>query len=293
MKVPLRPISHQGEPSAGHMLGEHKLGTAVVWLWGIVSLYPLIWMTIQSVRPDIEFFTNTWGLPGLSGFTLKAYQTAFDVANMATYYRNSIIVSTSTVALVLVLSTMCGYALSRLEFPGRRSFGGLVFLIMAFPGAVLLLPLFLVTYRLGMLNSRLALILPYTVFTLPIAIYLLKSSFDSLPREIFEAARVDGAGEWRLFWNVAVPLVPGAIGTAGFLSFMPVWDEFIWALVTLRDEALFTLPVGLVTLADKRFQFGYNTSFAGMVVTALPVVIALVISQRSFIRAVTAGAVKG
>lgn len=267
--------------------------TLFIWVWGIASLYPILWITLQSLRPDLSFFTNPWSLPAPGEISLDPYATAFEVAKMGQYYGNSLLVTAVTVTFVLVASTTAGYAMSRMTFPGHRVFGGLLLLIMAIPGAVLLLPMFLVSNELNLLNTRIGLVLPYTTFTLPLAIYLMKNNFDALPSEVLEAASVDGCTERQRFWHVVLPLVPGAIATVGFLTFMPVWDEYIWALLTLQDPGLYTLPVGLVALDQNKFQYGFNVSFAAMVVTALPVVLALVVSQRGFINSVTAGAVKG
>lgn len=270
-----------------------RLGSGFIWVWAAISLYPLMWVVVQSVRSDVDFLTSPWSLPDPSEVSLEPYRTAFDAANMGVYYTNSVIVVTTVVALVISLSLLAGYALSRLRFRGKPVVAGLTLLVLAFPGSVLLLPMFLVTYQLGLLDTRLGLIIPYTTFTLPLGIYLMRLAFDSLPGDLFAAARLDGCSEWRVFWNVAVPLVPGSIATVGFLVFMPVWEEFLWAFLTIRDESLYTVPIGLVALDEGKFQYGYNVAFAGIVIAALPVVLALLVSQRRFLRAVTAGALKG
>jgi len=269
------------------------LGGAFIWVWAFLSLLPLLWVAVQSLRPDIEFLVDPWSLPSLDTLSVDSYLTAFVEGEMAAYFGNSAVVVATVVALVLVLSLGAGYALSRLSFPGRRVTSVLVLAVLTFPGAILLLPMFLVSYELGLLNSALGLIIPYTTFTLPLSILLMKSAFDALPEDVFAAARIDGCSEWRVFWNIAVPLVPGSISMVGFLVFMPVWEEFLWAFIALRDSERFTVPIGLVFLDDNKVLYGYNVGFAGMVLAAAPVIVALLVSQRGFLRAVTAGAVKG
>lgn len=269
------------------------LGPSFAWFWAALSLTPLLWITFQSIRPDVDFLTDPWSLPNPSTISFEPYATAFTEARMGMFFGNSAFVVAIVVALVLVLSLGCGYALSRLRYPGRKLTGALVIAVLTFPGSILLLPMFLVTYDLGLLDSHVGLIIPYTTFTLPLSILLMKSAFDALPAELFDAARIDGASEWRVFWSIAVPLVPGSVSTVGFLVFMPVWEEFLWASISLRDSDLFTMPLGLVFLDENKFIYGYNTSFAGMIIAAAPIIIALLVSQRGFLKAVTAGAVKG
>lgn len=269
------------------------LGGVFIWLWALLSLTPLLWVTVQSLRPDVEFLIRPWSLPDFATVSLDSYVTAFTGAQMGVYYRNSAVVVACVVALVLVTSLGAGYALSRLSFPGKRGISLLVLAVLTFPGAVLLLPMFLVTYQVGLLNSLLGLIIPYTTFTLPLSILLMKNGFDALPADLFAAARIDGCSEFRVFWSIAVPLVPGSISTVGFLVFMPVWEEFLWAFITLRDSELFTVPIGLVFLDANKVIYGYNVGFAGMVLAAAPVLIALLVSQRGFLNAVTSGAMKG
>lgn len=298
LKPPPRVVDRIGEiPRRSNRRGRRQrmkpAWALFLWIYALVSLYPLVWVLMQSLRPDLDFLTDPWSIPAFQDLTFEPYPSAWSIARMADYFANSAIVSAATVALVLILSIGSGYALSRLKFKGYQAVYVATMLMMAVPAAVIFLPLFIVANDLGILDSYLGLILPYTTFSLPLGVYLMKANFDSLPSELFEAARVDGCSEWQVFWKVILPLAPGGIATVGLLTFMGVWDEYIWALVSVRSQALFTLPLGLVTLDQNKFQYGYNVSFAGMVITAMPVILALLVSQRGFLKAVTAGAIKG
>lgn len=271
----------------------HLLGTILAWAWAVGAIAPLVWVAAQSVRPDPELLARPLALPDPATWSIEAYVRAFGEARMGSYFGNSAIVVACVVAAVLVLATAGGYALSRLEFPGRRACQLMIYVVMVFPGAVLLLPMFLVTWRLSLLDSLVGLIIPYTTFTLPLSVLLMKAAFDALPADLFAAARMDGCGEVRLLTEIALPLVPSALASVGFLVFMPVWEEFLWAFISVTDSANFTIPIGLVSLESNKQVLGYNVGFAGMVIAAAPVVIALVVSQRSFFGAITAGALKG
>lgn len=268
-------------------------GPIGIWLWAALAVVPLLWVIVQSLRPDVDFLTSPWSLPDLSTISVESYVTAFTAGQMGVFFGNSTIVVAAVVTLVLIMSIGAGYALSRTAFLGRRFFSLLVIATLAFPGSILLLPMFLVTNDLGLLDTRLALVIPYSTFTLPLAILLMKNAFDGLPSELFESARIDGCSEWKVFWRIALPLTPSAISTVGFLVFMPVWEEFLWAFIALRSSDNFTVPIGLVFLDENKVTYGYNVGFAGMVLTALPVVLALLVAQRGFLRAITAGALKG
>jgi raffinose/stachyose/melibiose transport system permease protein len=269
------------------------VGSIVVWVWAIISLFPLLWIAVQSLRPDIDFLTKPWSLPTLESLSIEPYIKAFTGARMGSYLMNSGIVVAAVVALAIVIATLGGYALSQLQFAGKRLVTGLIFTAMIIPASILLLPRWLVTYELGLLDTKIALIIPYTAFTVPLCIILMRGAFDGLPQELFAAARIDGASEWAVFWRVALPLVPGMIATVGFLVFMPVWEEYLWAFITLQSRENYTVPIGLQALSADRTQFGYNVSFASMVIAASPVIIALIVTQRRFFTAITAGAVKG
>lgn len=264
---------------------------AITWWYAIFSLYPMVWLVAQSLKSDQEFFTTPWSI--VPSFNVSGYVSALENASVGRYYLNSIFVTAVATTCVVLFSLMAGYAFSQLHFPGRGLLYKSLFVVLLVPAPVLLLPVFIIANMLGILNSHLGLIAVYIGGGMPISIYLMKTAFDASPKELIEASKVDGCGDWQTFWRVMAPLIRPVIATVAILEFMGSWNEYMWAFVSLRDANLYTLPVGIVDLASKVYIHGYNTTFAAMVMTALPVIIGFIVAQRSFVRALTSGAVKG
>ena len=273
------------------VLPRNLTALVVTYWYALVSLYPMLWLIAQSFKTDQEFFAAPWSFP--LSLDLEAYVSAFANALVGRYYVNSIIVTAATVLCVVVFSVMAGYAFSQLQFPGRKLLYTSLFVVLLVPAPVLLLPVFIISDRLGLLNTHLGLIVVFIGGAMPISVYLTKTAFDASPKELIEASKVDGCKDWQTFRHVMAPLIRPVIATVAILEFMAAWNAYMWPFVSLRDEELFTLPVGIVNLSAQKYVYGYNTTFAAMVLTALPVIVGFVIAQRSFIRALTSGAVKG
>ena len=252
----------------------------------------LIWLVIQSFRSDGEILATPWGLP--TSPTFNGYVTAFQTTPLAQYFLNSLLVTLSVVALSVACCAGAGYAFSRLRFPGSNAVFAVFLGVLVVPAPVLLLPVFLISRDLGILNSYVGLIGPYVAGTLPIGVYLMKTHFDALPDSFVEAASIDRASPWQIFRMVMLPLIGPAAATVAVLAFMAAWNEYIYALVSIHSAELYTLPIGIADLGAKKFIYGYAPVFGAMVLTALPVYIAFVFAQRSFIQSLTVGGgVKG
>lgn len=264
----------------------------MLWGYGAVSIYPLVWLVIQSFRQDGEILRSPWGLPASPN--LNGYLTAFRTTPLAQYFLNSLLVTLSVVVLSVVCCAGAGYAFSRLRFPGSNAVFATFLGVLVVPAPVLLLPVFLISRDLGILNSYVGLIGPYAAGTLPIGVYLMKTHFDAIPDSFVEAASIDRASPWQTFRMVMLPLIGPAAATVAVLAFMAAWNEYIYALVSMHSPELFTLPIGIADLGAKKFIYGYAPVFGAMVLTALPVYIAFVLAQRSFIQSLTiGGGVKG
>jgi ABC-type glycerol-3-phosphate transport system permease component len=264
----------------------------VLWGYGVLSVYPLAWLIIQSFRQDGEILRSPWGLPTNPSF--DGYVTAFRTTPLAQYFLNSLLVTLSVVVLSVACCAGAGYAFSRLRFPGSNAVFAVFLGVLVVPAPVLLLPVFLISRDLGILNSYVGLIGPYVAGTLPIGVYLMKTHFDALPDSFVEAAAIDRASPWQTFRMVMLPLIGPAAATVAVLAFMAGWNEYIYALVSIHSAELFTLPIGIADLGAKKFIYGYAPVFGAMVLTALPVYLAFVLAQRSFIQSLTVGGgVKG
>ena len=276
-------------PRAGRFFGE-SLRYGVVLIATAVVGYPTIWMLMQSLKTKFEMYANVWGLP--SQLFVENYVQAWRIARMGTYIFNSLIVSLGTVALVLVTASLAGYAFGKLRFAGSRVLFYMFVFTLIVPHQVTIIPLYAVVSGLGLSNSYLALILPYAAGGLPLSIFLLRAFFESVPREIEEAARIDGCSELAAFWRVVLPISGPGLATVTILQFLGAWNEFILALIFIRNQSLRTIPLGLQAFFfEYAVEWGYL--FAALSMATVPVIVVYVLMQRQFIRGLTAGAVKG
>jgi len=269
-----------------------RVATVLAWAYAALCTYPLLWLTLQSFRTDAEILGKPWGLPLRP--TFDAYAAAFETTPLPQYFLNSLLVTVAVMLLVVACCAGAGYALSKLRFPGS-DFVLLAFIgVLVLPAPILLLPVFLISSDLGIINTHIGLIGPYAAGGLPLGIFLMKTHFDAIPASYAEAAEIDRASSWQIFRMIMLPLIGPAAATVAVLAFMSSWNEYIYALVSIRSAELFTLPIGIADLSAKRFLSGYAPVFAAMVVTAVPVYIMFIAAQRSFIRSLTmGGAVKG
>lgn len=268
------------------------LAAILAWAYALMCVYPLIWLVIQSFRTDGEILGRPWGLPQSPSF--DAYVKAFSATPLGNYFVNSLFVTLAVMFLVVACCVGAGCALSKLRFPGSdlmlMAFVG----VLVLPAPILLLPVFLVSNDLGIINTHIGLIGPYAAGGLPLGIFLMKTHFDSIPASYGEAAEIDRASAWQIFRMVMLPLVGPAAATVAVLAFMSAWNEYIYALVSMSSAELFTLPIGIADLSAKRFVNGYAPVFAAMVVTALPVYATFNAAQGVFIRSLAiGGGVKG
>ena len=255
----------------------------------LMSIYPFVFVTITSLKTRRNYAADPVGLP--SEPTLEYLERALSAGSMPTYLLNSLIVVGAAVVLLLIIASMAGYALSILNFRGS----GLILLgiicLLAVPAAVVMIPLYRTVSQLGMLNSHVGLALTYTALQPPFSIYLMTSFFNGLPREIIEAARMDGAGQWRVFRAIALPIGAPALATMATLNFLWLYNELLFALLLMQDVDKRTVPVGLALLQ------GQNTTpvpllASGLLISLVPVLVVFFVAQRELARGLTVGAVK-
>ncbi len=257
----------------------------------VVLLAPLYWMVAASLTPpvDIADWPPHW-FPATP--TLSNYRDAFATQGFAGYLRNSLIVSTASTALTLLVGSPAAYALARLRLPGRQVLLIGILGLTMFPSLAVLLPLFSMLRALGWLNTYQALVFPYTAFNLPLTIWILTTFFQEIPRELEEAAEVDGAGVMTVLGRVVLPLAGPGLASAAILVFIACWTEFLFALTFNSSDTMRTLPVG-IALFGGQFVVPWGTIFAGSVIAVLPLVVLVVLFQRLMITGLTRGAVKG
>jgi multiple sugar transport system permease protein len=252
---------------------------------------PLYWLIISSFKTPSALGDSPpqyWPNP----FSGGNYSQAFKQYGFATYFRNSLIVTLVATALVLTLGTMAGYALARLPMRGKFSLMVTLLMISLFPEIAVIAPLYTLLKDLGWLNSYQALIIPYTAFFLPFAIWILRNYMLGIPKEMEETARIDGAGPIRTVWTIILPMALPGVFTAGIFTFTAAWTEFLMALTFNIANNYKMIPVGIATFGSAQY-IPYGTIFAASVVAVIPIGILVFIFRRFVISGLTSGAVKG
>ena len=253
---------------------------------GVLTLYPLYFIVITALKTRKEYLTNQFLPP--SDPTLENFRTAFHDGDLLRWIGNSVILTVASVAIAAFVSALAAYPLARVRFRGRLPFIGLNIALMVVPPVVLIVPLFLFFVDLGLVNSRIAVVIIYVGLLLPFSIYLLVNFFATIPRSLEEAARIDGASDLRTLRSVIVPLSGPAIITVVVVNAVWVWNELLVALVFLQDDNARTLTAGL-TFFHGRFLANEPLVMTGALIATVPMLLLYVAGQRFFIRGLTAG----
>ncbi|MER7443755.1 carbohydrate ABC transporter permease [Micromonospora avicenniae] len=255
---------------------------------GLIFLAPLLWTAVASVAPHAG--TNQvdgWGLGNYE--TLANYQ-----AGIWRYLANSAVVSLLTVVLTLLVSLLGGYAFARFRFPGRNILFLLTLAILMVPYATLLIPLYVLLNEVGLQNSLVGVALVLTMFQLPFATFLMRISFEAVPRELDEAAMVDGCSSFGALWRVLLPAVKPGLITVGLFAFLAAWNDFMAPLILINDSERMTLPLAVSNLRGQvQGVVDYGATEAGVVVLALPCIVLFLLLQRHYVRGFMSGALKG
>ncbi len=262
----------------------------------VVTLFPVALVMRKSLSPGNEFELSLNPIPEKT--TISHYKTVLSARDFSGRWLfgrqlwNSFVVAVLTTIMGVFLASTAAYALSRFRFPGRR-FGMMIFLVVQmFPATLIMIPLYVILDRLGLLDSVLGLVLVYSTTAIPFCVFMLKGYFDTIPRELEEAAWIDGASRFGMFWRVVLPLSKPALAVTALFSFMTAWNEYILAETFLNNEASYTLPVMLKHyVGDKSADWG---SFAaGAILVSLPVMALFYMLQKALVSGLTAGGVKG
>ena len=255
----------------------------------LLALAPLLWMVAVSFmqKGEASAFPPPL-LPEAPSFA--AYRELFARAGMGRYFVNSLVVSAAITVGALLVNTMAGYAFAKLRFRGRDRLFQWLLAALVIPAQVAMLPLFLMMKGLGLVNTFGAVIIPAlaTVF----GIFLVRQYARSIPEELLEAARIDGAGELRIFFQIVLPMLKPVLVTLAIFTFMAAWNDFMWPLIVLTDQDNYTLPVAIAALSREHVQ-EVEMMMAGAVVTVLPVLLLFLLLQRYYIQGLLLGSVKG
>lgn len=290
---PLRPVAlHPTRRTQPWLLGfVAKLLLYLALLAGLwLFCIPLYYMLTTSLKAENEVFAIPihW-LP--VQFSPQNYPEAFRVAPFARYFFNSTLVALSTVLTTLFFCTIAGYGLAKYDFPGRNFVFLFILSTMMIPFQVIVIPLYVVVYQLGWTNSYAGLIIPGAMGAF--GVFLMRQFALTLPDELLDAARIDGAGEFTILWRIAVPMLRPALATLALLTFIGSWNDFLWPLLVVTKNELFTLPLGMTVFTQPLRQPYWTYIMAVSTVATLPVVLVFIALQRYFIQGVVLSGMKG
>ncbi len=269
--------------------GEDLATWVVLGVALFISTGPMLYLVSLSFMDNPQIFGGkiiAWPIHP------ENYPQAWVQTKIGALYWNSIYISTISMLLTVAISSFAGYGLGRLDFWGKGAVYALILIGLTIPLQIALIPLFVNMRWLGIMNTPLALIGPYTAFGLAFGTYVMKAFFEELPRELEDAARIDGANDFRIFWQIMLPLTRPALATISIFLFLQNWNEFLFALTFVTDSSMRTLPTGIYALISSEFYGNYMLLAAALVLFSVPVLVLYFLFQRQFIEGLTAGALK-
>ena len=281
-------------PIASGATGQRARGTWWIYLLLILGILlmvgPFLWMLLGSLKPQAEFLVSPpTFLPQAA--TTDNYERLFGQLDFPRFFFNSSVVALVVTVGNVLFCPMLGYSLAKLNWRGKRLIMGLVLATLMVPAGITLIPNFVLMRNLGLVNTYPGLILPFLVG--PFGVFLTRQFMYGIPDELLEAARMDGASEWRIFWQIVIPLTVPVLATLGILTFLGTWNSFLYPLVMAQEPGMYTLPVALATFATGQHQADHGMLMAGSVVLVVPVLIVFVLFQRWITEGIATTGLKG
>jgi len=290
------PAAATGRRRKAKTLKADKTGTPW-WMWLVIAaivlfcLFPFYWLINISLKTPGDLQSSSFIPPNP---TLDNYSQIFKDPNFTNALRNSAVVALTTTVLALAVGSFCAYALARLKLRGKYWILAIVLSISTFPQIAIAAPLFKLWSDIGLFNTWLGLIIPYLTFALPLSIYIMVSFFREIPKDLEEAALVDGATRFQAFRKVVIPLAAPGLATAGILAFIGAWNEFLLAVTLTSSSKARTVPAAISFFSGKtQFEIPYGSIAAASVVISVPLILLVLLFQKRIVAGLTAGAVKG
>lgn len=269
----------------------NKVIFAILLIWAFIQIFPIYWMFTFSLKDNSEIFgKNMFGLP--MHWLWSNYDAALKVGNIARYFLNSVIVTGFTILITVVFSLMATYALTRMIWRGRTFVNNFIMLGLTIPIHAAILPVFLILSKLKMTNSYQALIIPYAAFALAMSILIASSFIEGIPKELEEAACIDGCSVYQIFFKIIMPLMKPCLSTLAIFVFLQAWNELMFAVTFISDSAYRTLPVGIQTLCGS-YTTDWGPIGAALVIATFPTLIIYCFMSQKIQESMAAGAVKG
>lgn len=263
----------------------------VLLVWAAVELYPILFMFFTALKTDAEIMKNVWSLPKRLHFQnfIQAWQGGYLEVPISRYFLNSVIIVCGTLLSLTLTGTFAAYALARYKFPGMGFLRNSLLFALAVPVHATLIPVFHFLGRLGLRNTYQGLIAVYTAFWLPFTILMMYAYFKSFPRELEEAARIEGCSDFGVFWRIVMPMSRGAVASISIVNFVGIWSELLFAFVIMNKEMMKTITVGVLSFRGQYYvQWGFM--FAGLSIASIPTLLFFLIFQRQITKGMTVGA---
>jgi multiple sugar transport system permease protein len=269
-----------------------RIGLYVALLFFLIwVVFPFYWMVATSVRPNAELYSrNVTLLP--QELTLDHYRTELDRFQFGVRLRNSIVVASATTVLTMAVSSLGAFSVTRLRYRGRAAIARSILFVYLIPGSLLFIPLYIIVSSMGLTNTLLSLIVTYLTFSIPFCTWMLMGYFRNIPKDMEEAAMIDGCTRFQTFYKILLPLAAPGLVAAGIFAFTLSWNEFLFALIFITSSQLQTVPVGLAShiVAD---IYMWGPLMAGSTMAAIPVIILYMLAQRALVQGLFAGSVRG
>jgi multiple sugar transport system permease protein len=270
--------------------------TAALLALAVIWLLPIVWVLVTSLKltENIVRLPPEWiPWPATAGHYGEVLFSSSRTARIGRAFANSLVIALGTVAIVLLTSAMAAYALARLHFPGRSTVFALFIGSLMVPNAVVLVPQYVLTQRLGWLSTYQGLIVPEAATTFAFGVFLLRQFFLTMPRELEDAARIDGANAWQVFTRIVLPLSQPVIAALAIFTFRAAWNDFLWPLIAVNKPEMFPLPVALALLRSAYSSESYGPIMAGAALSALPLLVVFLVANRRIVEGVRLTGLKG
>jgi raffinose/stachyose/melibiose transport system permease protein len=258
--------------------------------WALVNVLPIVWMGLAGLKTDVEIFDQPFALP--QEWRFENYASAYTQAEIGPYMANSAIFSIGSTVLGLILATLCAFPFARFDFRIKGVLWAFLMAMFLLPGSMRIIPLTVLIIKAGLYGSMAAMVATYATGGLPFSAFFLRAFMESIPREMEEAAVMDGANMWQVFSRIIVPLTGPALATLGIFNFLTAWNELFFVHMMSKDDSTFTIPVGIATLSG-RMMSQNSLIAAAFIISLLPVLLVFALAQRHVVKGMTAGAVQG
>jgi N-acetylglucosamine transport system permease protein len=257
-------------------------------IWTIIVIVPFLWVVLSSFKTTKEILASPFSLP--AHWQFDNYAHAWTDAGIRQFFLNTVIVVSVALVLVMLLGAMCAYVLARFTFPGSRSIYYLMLAGLTFPIFLAIVPLFFILKNIGLINTLPGLIMVYVAFALPFTVFFLYAFFRTLPDDVYEAALIDGAGEWRTFFRIMLPMARPGMAAVAIFNFLGLWNQFLLPVALNTDQSKYVLTQGMASFASQAgYAVDFGALFAAVVITVVPVLIVYVIFQRRLEGSVSRG----